>query len=196
MRTIQTWPLATLLTSGWCQLLHRSTYCTACRQLFEPRSAAAANKNEFAATCRSPPLQLEQALSGALGTRRTPAADIDALELLPGESISEFRVAARGTGEVLFDAYSTFAYTWLATRPAQRTIDAHGSDADAAARGGAEERVELLLGSGLTGAGYKGVPLQRYLLTQVALPFHWLYSRVILRAAAGQLQADSSSGKR
>ena len=145
---------------------------------------------------RSPPLQLEQALSGALGTRRTPAANVDALELLPGESISEFRVAARGTGEVLFDAYSTFAYTWLATRPAPRAGGAHDLDADAAARGGAEERVELLLGSGLTGAGYKGVPLQRYLLTQVALPFHWLYSRVILRAAAGQLQADGSSGKR
>ena len=55
-------------------------------------------------------------------------------------------------------------------------------------------QVQLMLGSGIAGGGYRGVPLQTYLAVNMLLPFHWLYSRLLLKAAAVQLQHDLNIG--
>lgn len=89
------------------------------------------------------------------------------------DSVSMFRVALRGPGEILFDSYDTFAFTWMSV-----SRDSEGCISD------------IKFGSALTGAGYRGVPLQTYLMYQVLMPFHRVYSRILLAQAARQVSFD------
>lgn len=89
------------------------------------------------------------------------------------DSISMFRVALRGHGEILFDSYQTFAFTWMGV----------SRDSEGCVSG-------IKFGSALTGAGYRGVPLQTYLMYQMLMPFHYIYSRILLAQAARQMIDD------
>ena len=119
-------------------------------------------------------MRLELQLAHAAGARRASGEHISALELEEGDKIGPFRVVARGAHEVLMETqYAT--YTWLSYREGG---------------GGDERRAELRLGSVLGGSGYKGVPLHTVMLYRVLRPFHDMYSRVLLQAAADRLALD------
>lgn len=121
-------------------------------------------------------MTLELQLAHTAGARRASSENILALELEEGDKIGPFRVVARGAHEVLFETqYAT--YTWLSYREAR--VGGGG--------GGGERRAELRLGSVLGGGGYKGVPLHTVMLYRVLMPFHDMYSRVLLRSAADRL---------
>lgn len=105
----------------------------------------------------------------------TPLTDKEILhtQFAEEDSVSLFRVALRGQTEVLFDSYNTFAFTWISI---SRDSEGHVS--------------EMKFGSALTGAGYRGVPLQTYMMYSLLMPFHYLYSRVLIAQTARQLASD------
>lgn len=108
----------------------------------------------------------ERRLISATGGRTTSDAALEALEFQQEDRIAEFRVIVRGSADVLLDSYDSFAYSWL------------GVDVNAQTR-----CLDFRFGSALTGAGYRGIPLQDYLLYQLAMPFHAYYSRLLLAEA-------------
>jgi hypothetical protein len=119
-------------------------------------------------------MQAELWLLGVAGCPVPDEHDIRSLELTEGDAIGPFRIAVRGSKEVLFDtAMSTF--TWLGCQSVE---------------GEQGPELELRLGSIVSGAGYKGVPLHTVLFYAAAVPLHALYSRVLLQAAAKQLASD------
>eukprot|EP00892_Ulva_mutabilis_P011547 jgi/Ulvmu1/8765/UM048_0020.1 len=122
---------------------------------------------------RSWPMKAELWLLSLSGSDSPTDDEIVRTQFAEEDSVSVFRVALRGPGEILFDSYQTFAFTWMSV---YKDSDGYIS--------------EVKFGSALTGAGYRGVPLQTYMIYQALMPFHYLYSRVLLSQAAKQLTVD------
>lgn len=118
-------------------------------------------------------MRLERALATAAGFHCDSDTDILDKELAEGDTIMEFRLMMRGRREILFEDFDGRTFTWLSTLECAE-----------------DDTVEFLFGTGLTGGGYQGVPMQKYLLYQALLPFHVVYARVLLRATVGCLLAD------
>lgn len=123
--------------------------------------------------CRSWPMQAELWLIACAGHAQPTDTQILQTQFAEEDSVSLFRVALRGPGEILFDSYNTFAFTWMSV-----SRDSEGSIS------------EIKFGSALTGAGYRGVPLQTYMMYQLLMPFHYVYSRVLIAQTARQLAID------
>ena len=63
-------------------------------------------------------MRLEQGVLASVGAApQATEDDVRSLDWLPGDAISAFRLVARGTGDILFEAGGGATYTWLATAP-------------------------------------------------------------------------------
>ena len=98
---------------------------------------------------------------------------IQQLDYEDQDQICGYRVIARGHSDVLFDAYDSYAFTWLGL-----SINVESSC------------LEFNYGTALKGAGYRGIPLQDFLLSQLAMPFHAIYARLLLKASIGLMLED------
>jgi hypothetical protein len=124
-------------------------------------------------------MKLERWLVGSMGFRHLTDQNILDSEFTEEDRIGEFRIILRSRGEIIFDAFDSFAFTWLAIRSDSR-----------------KQQVTAVLGSALSGAGYRGIPLQSYILHQLIMPFHAIYSRLLLKHAVAQMLQDAKSGVR
>eukprot|EP01025_Chloroclados_australasicus_P031131 TRINITY_DN31418_c0_g1_i1.p1 TRINITY_DN31418_c0_g1~~TRINITY_DN31418_c0_g1_i1.p1 ORF type:complete len:239 (-),score=15.46 TRINITY_DN31418_c0_g1_i1:60-776(-) len=123
---------------------------------------------------RTWPMAAERRLTAGLGYKSMPDDAILESDFDTNDQGGEFRVLIRNTGDVLFDAFDSFAFSWLG-------LLWHPDS----------QELELLFGSALTGAGYRGIPLQNYLMYQLAMPFHRFYSQLLLSQAAKVLLLDA-----
>lgn len=118
-------------------------------------------------------MQRERQLIARMTGKETNDEVIDNLDYVENDVVSEFRVICRGSADVLFDSYNSFAFTWLGV----------GLNVQ-------DRCLEFKLGSALTGAGYRGVPLQEYIMYQMAMPFHRFYSRLLLKQAVALMLTE------
>lgn len=119
-------------------------------------------------------MQSERQMISRVTGKATTDEVIDNLDYVENDVISEFRVILRGSADVLFDSYDSFAFTWLGV----------GLNVQ-------DRCFEFKFGSALTGAGYRGVPLQEYIMYQLAMPFHRFYSKLLLKQAVSLLVTEN-----
>lgn len=122
-------------------------------------------------------MELERKLLGSASSNVQPLSDekIKSMEFVDGDSVAVFTVVMRVPDEVLMETSGFESLSFFSTRVLPE-----------------EQEVELLFGTALQGGGFHGMPLHSYLLCQVFMPFHILYSRVLLSQAKATMIKDAT----
>lgn len=123
-------------------------------------------------------MQLERKILGSASPTAKPTSDdrIKAMEFVEGDSVAIFTVIMRVPDELLMRAPPPFE-----------------SLSYFSARGVTEDEAELLFGTALLGGGFHGVPFHHFAITTLLLPFHLLYSRVLLSQAKAAMIKDANA---
>lgn len=123
-------------------------------------------------------MQLERKLLGYVHPKLPAPSDekIQAMEFVDHDSVAVFTVIMRIPDEVLMEAVPPFG-----------TLSYFSSRVVAE-----DNEVELLFGSALQGGGFHGIPFHEYAVIQLFMPFHLLYSRVLLSQAKATMIKDAN----
>lgn len=123
-------------------------------------------------------MQLERKILGSASSKAKTLSDekIKAMEFVESDSVAVFTVVMRVPNEVLMEASPDFeSISYFSTRVVPE-----------------DKEVELLFGTALKGGGFHGLPLQSYLLVKLFMPFHLLYSWVLLSQAKATMIKDAT----